>query len=112
LPPTPNPANAKRIARAGKDGEPPAERPKTPVMKRVILKQTLMVRYCQTRGEEDDKKRTNRRPNTSEPTPQTIAPTSRPALSARLRNGALKPNSDTAGERIRPVRRGQTESAK
>ena len=66
-----------------KSPEPPLAKPNTPVKKRVRLKD-------------------HRLPQTSHPTPQITAPTKRPRLRDKERNGGLNPNSATTGVNIRP----------
>jgi len=104
VPPTPTPITARSDANVIKLGEPPAARPKTPARNRVTLKHHLTK--TQKRFILDSQvniSATHRLPQTSQPKPQNIAPTSKPALAAKLRNGALKVNSSVTGARMRPV---------
>jgi hypothetical protein len=79
-------------------------------MKRVALNEKLRVDVSVWKDMQ--KVDLYRLPQMSEPTLQVIAPKRRPMLRARLRNGAENPNSFTAGDKTRPERSGQTESAK
>ena len=108
VPPTPMPTTASSDANAMKLGEPPAERPKTPVRNRVRLKHHLTSPKNQKKNKFPVSSNlalaiTHRLPQTSQPKLQNTVPTSKPALAARLRNGALKVNSSVTGARMRPV---------
>jgi hypothetical protein len=110
FPPTPNPARANRQARPTNDGAAPAEMPNAPVMKRVALNEKLRMDVSECEGRQNVD--LYRLPQISEPTLHVIAPKRSPMLRARLKKGAENPNSFTAGDKTRPERSGQTESAK
>ena len=105
FPPTPTLSTAKSEHNAMSFGEAPAAVANTPVMKSVRLKHHLCVG--------GDKQLlhvrprimfefAHFRPQTSQPTPQNAAPTSRPMFCASLRNGPWKLNSFTTGVKMRP----------
>jgi hypothetical protein len=89
LPPTPILHTAAREHNVIESGEAPAERAKRPVMKSVRLKDNL----CPTRdvhmSQDIEKllKETYLRPQMSDPTPKTTAPTSKPTFCPSLRKG-------------------------
>ena len=86
-------------------GEAPAERAKRPVMKSVRLKDNLCPTKNVDMSQDIEKflKETYLRPQMSDPTPKTTAPTSKPMFCPSLRKGPWKANSLTTGVKIRPV---------
>ena len=107
VPPTPTPTTARSDANTIKLGEPPEARPKMPASNRVMLKHNLTNKSKSQICSQEELKAScimsYRLPQISQPKPQNIAPTSKPALAAKLKNGALKVNSSVTGARIRPV---------
>ncbi|KAG5335980.1 hypothetical protein C0989_012433 [Termitomyces sp. Mn162] len=98
--------SAEKEQRETELGEPPAARAKIAVRRRVTLNDILgQIRSMELTLVR--KERIYLRPQTSDPTPQKIAPTRRPIFWLSLRNGPLKPNSFTTGARIKPVTTGQ-----
>ena len=108
IPPTPTPTTARSDANAIKLGEPPAARPKTPARRRVTLKHHLNKGKVQREvfffsAVTIAMDHTYRLPQTSQPKPQNTAPTNKPALAAKLKNGVLNSNSSMTEGRIRLV---------
>jgi hypothetical protein len=99
LPPTPILHKAAREHNVIEFGEAPAESAKTPVMKSVRLKDNLCPTKTVHMSRDIEKilKETYLRPQTSDPTPKTTAPTSKPMFCPSLRKGPLKANSLTTG---------------
>jgi hypothetical protein len=106
VPPMPTPTTARSDANAIKLGEPPAARPEMPASNRVMLKHHLTNKskihfFLQPRVR--DSITSYRLPQISQPKPQNTAPTSKPTLAAKIKNGALKVNSSLTETRIRLV---------
>jgi hypothetical protein len=103
LPPTPVDHAPAREVKAMKFDDPPAATAKTPVIRRVTLKDILRICIVKARRNFTGHWNPYLRPQISAPTPQNTAPIRRPTFCPSLRKGPLNENSLTTAGRMSPV---------